>query len=153
MKMDVPGIISGIPQSESELTATPVPYKNARILIVEDERHIARYLEFVLRKEGYEVAIAHDGEAALERIATFDPAAILLDLVLPGMSGMEVLRSIQSDSRYASLIVIVLSARSSADDSAALAAAQVHAQCPKPVAPSTLLKKLAEFGIRPGVPA
>ena len=130
-----------------------VPYKNARILIVEDERHIARYLEFVLRKEGYEVATANDGEAALERIAGFNPDALLLDLVLPGMSGMEVLQAIRSEARYASLVVIVLSARSSADDSAALAAAQVHAQCPKPVAPSTLLKKLAEFGIRPSIPA
>lgn len=133
------------------MTGPEVLCKNARVLIVEDERHIARYLEFVLRKEGYEVATANDGESALRRITDFDPGAVLLDLVLPGMSGMEVLEAIRSDERYASLVVIVLSARSSAEDTAALAAAHVQAQCPKPVAPSTLLKKLNEFGIRPAV--
>ncbi len=101
-------------------------------------------------KEGYEVFTARDGEEALESIARCNPSALLLDLVLPGMSGMDVLQSIRSDRRYDSLVVIVLSARSSAEDSAALSASNVQALCPKPVAPSTLLKKLTEFGIRPG---
>jgi DNA-binding response OmpR family regulator len=135
------------------LDRTGEVYRNSRILIVEDERHIARYLEFVLRKEGYEVVIANDGEAALDRMAAFDPGAVLLDLVLPGMSGMEVLQAIRSNPRFAGLVVIVLSARSSEEDTEALAAAHVQAQCPKPVAPSTLLRKLSEFGIRPGIAA
>lgn len=119
------------------------------MLVVEDERHIARYLEFVLRKEGYEVAIAHDGEDALRRIQASCPDALLLDLVLPGMSGLELLSAIRADRQYDGLVIIVLSARTSSEDTELLASANVQAQCPKPVAPSTLIKKLTEFGIRP----
>jgi len=118
-------------------------------MVVEDERHIARYLEFVLRKEGYEVTVVHDGEEALRQLPGVAPDALLLDLVLPGVSGMGVLESIRSDRQYDHLVIIVLSARSSSEDTAVLANANVQAQCPKPVAPSTLIKKLAEFGICP----
>ncbi len=128
---------------------TPVQDRLPRILVVEDERHIARYLEFVLKKEGYEVILAHDGEQALERLRECRPAAMLLDLVLPGLSGLDVLRTIRSNDEYDSLVIIVLSARSSPEDNTTLAACRVQAQCPKPVAPSTLLKKLREFGIQP----
>jgi DNA-binding response OmpR family regulator len=116
---------------------------------VEDERHIARYLEFVLRKEGYDVVTAYDGEEALRRLEEQEPTAVLLDLVLPGISGMELLETIRSDRRHDSVVIIVLSARTSSEDTALLANANVQAQCPKPVAPSTLIKKLAEFGVRP----
>jgi DNA-binding response OmpR family regulator len=118
-------------------------------LVVEDERHIARYLQFVLAKEGFEVATAHDGEEALRRIGEYSPHAVLLDLVLPGMSGTDLLAAIRADYRFDHVVIIVLSARTSTDDTAFLARANVQAQCPKPVAPSTLLKKLAEFGVRP----
>ncbi len=118
-------------------------------MVVEDERHIARYLQFVLSKEGFEVATSHDGEEALRLIGEYSPDAVLLDLVLPGMSGTDLLTAIRADRRYDHVVIIVLSARTSSEDAAFLASANVQAQCPKPVAPSTLLKKLAEFGIRP----
>lgn len=120
-----------------------------RVLVVEDERHIARYLQFVLAREGFEVATAHDAEEALRRIGEYCPDAVLLDLVLPGMSGTDLLSAIRADARFDQVVIIVLSARTSSEDTAFLASANVQAQCPKPVAPSTLLKKLAEFGIRP----
>jgi DNA-binding response OmpR family regulator len=65
------------------------------------------------------------------------------------MSGTDLLSAIRADRRYDHVVIIVLSARTSSEDAAFLASANVQAQCPKPVAPSTLLKKLAEFGIRP----
>lgn len=65
------------------------------------------------------------------------------------MSGTDLLSAIRADARFDQVVIIVLSARTSSEDTAFLASANVQAQCPKPVAPSTLLKKLAEFGIRP----
>ena len=58
---------------------------------MEDERHIARLLDHVLRKQGYEVAVTHSAEQALVEIETFVPQALLLDIGLPGMSGMDFL--------------------------------------------------------------
>jgi DNA-binding response OmpR family regulator len=65
------------------------------------------------------------------------------------MSGTDLLTAIRADHRHDDVVIIVLSARTSTEDTAFLASANVQAQCPKPVAPSTLLRKLAEFGIRP----
>jgi PleD family two-component response regulator len=51
-----------------------------RVLVVEDERHIARLLDHILTKEGYDVEVAHDAESALETIESFEPDALLLDI-------------------------------------------------------------------------
>ncbi len=58
-----------------------------RVLVVDDERHIARLLEFVLTKEGYTVKVAHDGASALRLLDEFEPHLVILDLVLPDMPG------------------------------------------------------------------
>src|SRR5262249_24525413 len=81
----------------------------ARILIVEDERHIARFLEYILRKEGYEVTVEHDAERALITAETFQPDAWLLDMVLPGMSGLDLLRILRRAPDGENLKAIVLS--------------------------------------------
>lgn len=59
-----------------------------KILIVEDERRIARFLELELRHQGYEVAIAYDGTTGLEKALEEDVSLVILDLMLPGMNGM-----------------------------------------------------------------
>jgi DNA-binding response OmpR family regulator len=120
-----------------------------RILIVEDERHIARLLEFVLRKAGYDLCIANSAELALVQIEEFTPDALLLDLFLPGMSGLEFLRIFRERPSCASSVVIVLSSHSFEQTEAMLTAAGANAQCSKPIAPSTLLLKLQEFGVHP----
>lgn len=122
-----------------------------RVLVLEDERHIARLLNHVLSKEGYEVEVAHDAESALETIASFAPDALLLDIGLPGISGLEFLRQIRRDSRWAKLVVIVLSAHWFEHDDPSIADAGATAQCPKPIAPSKLLRKLRECGMSPSL--
>src|ERR1700761_4370256 len=84
--------------------------RQSHVLVVEDERHIARLLEHVLRKEGYAVTAVHDAEKAIGCIEKSTPDALLLDIVLPGMSGLDFLGFIRSDPRWAELVVIVLSA-------------------------------------------
>jgi DNA-binding response OmpR family regulator len=121
----------------------------ARILVIEDERHIAKFLEFVLRKAGYEVAVAYNGPQALAAAEPFEPDAVLLDLVLPGMSGLEILKCLRADPRHAGLVVLVLSAHSFGDLPDELLEAGANVHCPKPIAPSTLLKKLLDLGVPP----
>lgn len=125
----------------------------AKVLVVDDERHIARFLEFVLTKAGYEVAIASNGEQALAAVEAFDPDVVLLDLVLPGLPGLEVLKRLRADSRYAALAVMVLSAHSFGKVPAELREAGANAHCTKPISPSTLLKKLIDLGVPPSVHA
>jgi DNA-binding response OmpR family regulator len=122
-----------------------------RILVIEDERHIARLLDHILTKEGYEVEVAHDAESALETIESFRPHALLLDIGLPGISGLDFLRQIRLDSRWARLVVLVLSAHWFEHDDPSIADAGATAQCPKPIAPSKLLRKLRECGISPSL--
>jgi DNA-binding response OmpR family regulator len=121
----------------------------ARILVIEDERHIARFLEFVLKKGGYEVVVAYNGAQALAAAEPFEPDAILLDLVLPGMSGLEILRRLRADPRQARTIIMVLSGRSFGDLPSEVMEAGANAHCTKPIAPSTLLKKLLDLGVPP----
>jgi DNA-binding response OmpR family regulator len=84
-----------------------------RILIVEDEPLIARFVARGLRSEGYTVAIATDGEGAVERLAGGSWDLVILDLLLPGCDGFEVLREISG--RRLDVPVLVLSARREVD--------------------------------------
>ena len=86
------------------------------ILIVEDEESLADPLAFLLRKEGFEPIIAHDGPTALEKFAANDIDIVLLDLMLPGMSGTEVCKQLRTTS---SVPVIMVTARDSEIDKVA----------------------------------
>jgi DNA-binding response OmpR family regulator len=80
-----------------------------RILVVEDERNLALGLRANLEVEGYEVAVAETGEAALAEAASNSPDLVLLDLMLPGMDGYQVLTTLRS--RGIDAPVLILSAR------------------------------------------
>ena len=127
-------------------------FRKCHVLIVEDERHIARLLDHVLRKEGYEVTVTHGAEKALEEIQRKTPDALLLDIVLPGMSGLDLLREIRKNPSWAALVVLVLSGHWFKHDDPTLADAGATAQCPKPIAPSKLIRKLQECGMTPLLP-
>lgn len=81
----------------------------AKILIVEDERKIARFVELELKHEGYEVDWAGDGNGGLEKIMQGDPDLVVLDIMLPGMSGIDVCR--QAREQGASMPIIMLTAK------------------------------------------
>lgn len=76
-----------------------------KILVVEDESSLREPLVFLLRKEGYEVVEAEDGNAALQLFRSEQPDFVLLDLMLPGMSGTEVCREIRSESNVPIIMV------------------------------------------------
>ncbi|MDI9513944.1 MAG: response regulator transcription factor [Clostridiaceae bacterium] len=84
-----------------------------KILIVEDESKIARFLELELKHEGYEVEIASDGRSGLERIKDGDFSLVVLDLMLPLMSGIEVCRRVR---KFSDLPIIMLTAKDDISD-------------------------------------
>lgn len=86
------------------------------VLIVEDDRNIADLLRLYLEKEGYEVAIAHDGLRGVERFRETQPSLVLLDVMLPGMDGWGVCRTIRSESKTP---IIMLTAKSETEDKVA----------------------------------
>lgn len=131
------------------MNASTGQVRQAKVLVVDDERHIARVLEFVLRKAGYDVAVAYDGEQALSEVKRFAPDALLLDLVMPKLSGLEVLKQLRADERNARLIIAVLTARSFEDVAGEIMTAGANLHCEKPVAPSTLLRELSKLGVSP----
>lgn len=84
-----------------------------KIVVVDDERPIADILEFNLEKEGYEVHSAYDGNDALELILEVVPDIVLLDIMLPGMDGMEVCREVRKKH---DMPIIMLTAKDSEID-------------------------------------
>jgi CheY-like chemotaxis protein len=83
-----------------------------KILLVEDSKPIRRENESALLKAGYEVVCAEDGESALELARTTHPDLVLLDMILPKMSGPEVLRNLKKDGATSDIPVVVLSSLS-----------------------------------------
>ena len=84
-----------------------------RILVVEDDKHLAEGLMFNLQAEGYEVAHAPDGERALALLEHEHFDAALLDVMLPGKSGIEVTTTLKNDRRTSHIPIIILTARGS----------------------------------------
>jgi len=86
------------------------------ILIVEDEKDIVKMLEYNLKKEGFRTLSARDGEKALELAQKELPGLILLDLMLPGMDGLEACRALKSEIKTASIPIIMLTAKTQESD-------------------------------------
>jgi two-component system response regulator RegX3 len=84
-----------------------------RVLVVEDEESISDPLSYMLRREGFEVSVAEDGPDALRQFERNGADLVLLDLMLPGLSGTEVCRSLRQKSNVA---IIILTARDSEVD-------------------------------------
>jgi len=85
-----------------------------RILVVEDDRKVANFIQSGLQQEGYAVDVMNEGSGAGERAAMIDYDAVILDLMLPGQSGLQVLREIRA--RKPHLPVLILTAKDSLED-------------------------------------
>ena len=82
-----------------------------KVLIVDDEPNIVISLEFLMKKEGFEVAVAADGDEALAKVASFAPDLILLDVMMPKKSGFEVCEALRADPAQAALHIVMLTAK------------------------------------------
>ena len=88
----------------------------ARVLIAEDEPNIVESLSFMLRRAGYDVASAQDGEAALAGLRSQPAQLLILDLMLPRLNGFEVLKALRADAALAATPVLVLTAKGQQQD-------------------------------------
>jgi DNA-binding response OmpR family regulator len=126
----------------------PDPSRPARILVVEDERYIARFLAYMLKEKGYEVQVVYDGEEALSEAAVFKPDGILLDLLLPKLSGREVLGRLRKDPKYEGLKILLLTGcPMTENDMDAAEGVKADAFCLKPIGPSALIGLLKHHGL------
>ena len=82
-----------------------------RILVVDDDRQITRLLSSYLEKAGMTVLTAYDGENALRIIRHERPDLVVLDLMLPGLDGFEITRTLRADERLAAIPILMLTAR------------------------------------------
>src|SRR5262245_56617247 len=82
-----------------------------RILIIEDEQDLAELLEHNLKSDGHQVEVARTGAAGMSRVKAFKPELVLLDLMLPAISGAEVCRLIRESSETRKLPIIMVTAR------------------------------------------
>lgn len=134
-----------IPTAPPPPPPTPAPLEQP-ILLVEDDTNSRQTLARLLGHAGYEVVTAESGQAALDVLERLRPGLVLLDLMMPGIDGTEVLRRIRADRRWADLKVVLLTGdllgnRSSGE----MAALNVDGFLAKPVDFNRLLETVARF--------
>ncbi len=76
------------------------------ILVVEDDSAIGAFVQTALEREGFRVELVKDGESAIKRVDAFSPSLVLLDLMLPGMSGLEVCQALRRSTQYIPIIML-----------------------------------------------
>jgi two-component system copper resistance phosphate regulon response regulator CusR len=120
-----------------------------RILVIEDDRKVAGFIQSGLQQEGHAVDALHDGSLAGDQAATVDYDAVVLDLMLPGRSGFQVLRDIRA--RKAELPVLILTAKDSVDERVTGLDGGADDYMVKPFALAELLARLRAL-LRRGTP-
>lgn len=123
---------------------------NNRILLVDDEKDILEFLSYNLQKEGFEVATCTDGQMALDKLDEFQPHLIVLDVMMPGMDGIETCENIRSNSKYDHIIITFLTAR--AEDYSQVAGLEAGADdyINKPIKPKVLVSRVKALLRRKG---
>ncbi len=112
------------------------------ILVVEDEEDIQELLEYTLTNAGYRVDVTDRGEEALELVQENHPALLVLDLMLPGLDGLEVCRRLKSAERTAALPIVILTAKGEEEDIIAGFKAGADDYINKPFSPKVLLARV-----------
>ncbi|MBA3056999.1 MAG: response regulator [Gammaproteobacteria bacterium] len=122
---------------------------NHKILVADDEPNIVISLEYLLKREGYSVLIARDGQEALERIARDKPNLVLLDVMMPKKTGFEVCQEVRASDAASSIKILMLTAKGRDTDAAKGLALGADAYITKPFSTRELVQKVAELLARP----
>lgn len=115
------------------------PYK---ILVVDDEDDILEFIQYNLKKEGYEVHLAHNGQEAITVGKKIKPDLILLDVMMPVMDGIEACKQIKADKDFAKTFVVFLTARAEEYSEIAGFNAGADDYIAKPIKPRVLLSRI-----------
>jgi len=116
-----------------------------QILVVDDEPFILRSLTFVLRKQGFTVLEARDGEEAMVQIRNHRPALVFLDVMMPRKNGYEVCDEVKRDPELAKTHVIMLTAKGQASDREQGLAIGADEYMTKPFSPSKITERVREI--------
>ena len=117
----------------------------AKILVADDEPNIVISLEFLLKREGYTVVIARDGQEALDAIAREHPDLVLLDVMMPKKTGFEVCQEVRANDSLHATMILMLTAKGRDTDVAKGTALGADAYMTKPFATKELVQKVAEM--------
>lgn len=115
------------------------------ILLVDDEPHVLEVLRVTLEDLGFRLIEAQDGPGALEMAKQENPDLVVLDVMLPSMSGLEVCRALKESSQTEGMPVIMLTARSEEEDAKAGYEAGADRYLTKPFSPLTLLTEVVKL--------
>jgi CheY-like chemotaxis protein len=117
----------------------------ARILLIEDNKHIILTEEMCLNAQGYEVLIAEDGLQGLQMVINSNPDLILLDILIPKMDGYLVLEALQNNPTTQEIPVLVTSAKAQVNDLKQAFAYKIQGYLVKPFTPQELVLKISEI--------
>lgn len=92
------------------------PSSETRVLIVDDEPNIAMAINFLMQQQGYQTALARDGEEALQILPEFQPDLVILDVMMPRKDGLETAQAIRQSTANHDIQIIFLTARDSEQD-------------------------------------
>ncbi|MGB0542550.1 MAG: response regulator transcription factor [Longimicrobiales bacterium] len=118
---------------------------NRRILVFDDEPHIRRVLEVILGSSGFDVVLASDGMQGLDNLSREPVDLILLDLMMPGANGLEILSKIRANPERANTPVIILTAKGQDTDREAALAGGASDFLTKPFSPKKLIARIEEI--------
>jgi two-component system phosphate regulon response regulator PhoB len=113
-----------------------------RLLIVEDERSLIKPLEYNFQREGYDTIVAHDGEEGLRKAQMLLPDLIILDIMLPGMNGIDVCKELRAGERTREIPVIMLTARAEETDQVVGFSVGADDYVTKPFSTKVLLQRI-----------
>ncbi len=112
------------------------------ILVVDDEPYIQRSLSFVLRKEGFQVEVASNGEEGLKKARELKPKVIFLDVMMPKLNGFNTCRAIKSDNELKDSYVILLTAKGQELDKERALKEGANEFMSKPFSPKEIVTKI-----------
>ncbi len=113
-----------------------------KVLIADDEPNIVVSLEFLMKQKGYVVKVVNDGEAALAAVAEFAPDLILLDVMMPRMSGYDICQRVRENPAWQGIRIIMLSAKGRDIEVSKGLAVGADAYVTKPFATKDLIEKV-----------
>jgi DNA-binding response OmpR family regulator len=116
-----------------------------KILIADDEPNILISLEYLMKREGYEVHVARDGQEALDVLRRERPRLVLLDVMMPKKTGFEVCQELRADEALKDTVVLMLTAKGRDTDVAKGLALGASAYMTKPFSTKELVQKVREL--------
>uniref|UniRef100_UPI000C6F445F Chemotaxis regulator-transmits chemoreceptor signals to flagelllar motor components CheY n=1 Tax=Thermotoga maritima (strain ATCC 43589 / DSM 3109 / JCM 10099 / NBRC 100826 / MSB8) TaxID=243274 RepID=UPI000C6F445F len=113
-----------------------------KVLLVDDSAVLRKIVSFNLKKEGYEVIEAENGQIALEKLSEFTPDLIVLDIMMPVMDGFTVLKKLQEKEEWKRIPVIVLTAKGGEEDESLALSLGARKVMRKPFSPSQFIEEV-----------